>query len=86
MPWAPGVAVTELGFSYRRTKRGVVHILRHGREVATLRNGAAARFTSRAEGASHEVVQQLCARATGNYRRGNEAHAAAVRKAQRRDA
>ena len=81
-----GVAVTDLGFSYRRTKRGAVHILRNGREVATLRAGPAARFLSRAEGASFEAVQQLCAGATGNYRRGNETHAAAVRKAHGRDA
>lgn len=84
--WHGGVVVTDLGFSYRTTKGGVVHISRHGQDVATLRAGSAARFISRAEGASDEAVQQLCARATGNYRRGNEAHAATVRKAKGRGA
>ena len=62
----------DLGFSYRATAKGAVHIAREGREVTVLRDRAASRFLARAEGASFEAVQQLCARATGNYKRGNE--------------
>ena len=62
----------DLGFTYRATAQGVVHISRGGREVTVLRANAAARFLSKAEGAPFEAVQQLCARVTGNYKRGNE--------------
>ena len=65
-------ARTDLGFSYRTTARGTVRIFRGDREVVTLRAKAAAGFLSKAEGASFEAVQQLCARVTGNYKRGNE--------------
>ena len=73
-----------LGFTYRATRQGVVHISRAGREVATLRGEVAARFLSKAERASPDAVQQLCARVTGNYKRGNESRAATSRKAKRR--
>ena len=74
------------GFTYRATAKGVVHISRDGREVVTLRADAAAKFLAKAEGASAEAVQQLCARVTGNYKRGNEAVAAAVRRGKGRGA
>jgi hypothetical protein len=61
-----------LGFSYRATLQGAVQISREGREVVTLRGEAAARFLGKAQGASPEALQQLCARVTGNYKRGNE--------------
>ena len=56
------------GFAF--TTRGAeVRISHHGRHATTLRGSAAAEFLA-------EVVrvdaQQLMARATGNYRRGNE--------------
>jgi hypothetical protein len=59
-------------FSWRATKDGRVRISRAGRVVTTLGGDAARRFVSRAEGADPEVAQQLMARATGNYKRGNE--------------
>lgn len=49
------------------------------------RFGAARDFLSRAEGASVDAVQQLCARVTGNYKRGNESTAAKTRKLKGRD-
>jgi hypothetical protein len=67
-----GSAQTDLGFTYRATAKGVVHISRGGREVTILRAKAAAGFLAKADGASFDAVQQLCARATGNYKRGNE--------------
>lgn len=73
---------SNLGFAYRATARGTVHISRDGREVVTLRADAAAKLLAKAEGASFEALQQLCARATGNYKRGNEADAARARRAK----
>lgn len=73
-------AQSDLGFTYRPSGRDTVRILRHGREVSVLRGKAAERFLGKAEGASPEAVQQLCARATGNYKRGNERLAASRRR------
>jgi hypothetical protein len=61
-----------LGFSWSATKDGRVRIARDGRPVTTLAGAEAQRFLTRAEGASKETAQQLMARATGNYKRGNE--------------
>lgn len=79
-------AQTDLGFAYRATAQGVVHISRGGRGVVTLRAHAAAQFLAKAEGASWDAVQQLCARVTGNYKRGNETDASVVRNRKERDA
>jgi len=64
------------GFAYQERKNGDVAITHHGRPVVMLRKGAAARFL-------RDVVeadpQEVMARVTGNYKRGNE------RRAQVRD-
>jgi hypothetical protein len=73
-------AQPDLGFTYRASGRDAVRILRHGREVTVLRGKPAQRFLGKAEGASPEAVQQLCARVTGNYKRGNEGLAASRTK------
>jgi len=52
-----------------------VRICRNGRTVAVLRGASAERFLAKAEGASPDAIQRLCAKVTGNYRRGNEAEA-----------
>lgn len=78
-------AQPEFGFSYRATSGGAVCISRNGREVATLRSEAASRFLSRAEVASPGELQMLCAKATGNYKRGNESAASSVRRSKGRD-
>ncbi len=60
-------------FGYRATKKGEVRIDRGGRTVATVRGAEADRLLAAIEAAEDDVaVQQLLARATGNYRRGNE--------------
>jgi hypothetical protein len=59
-------------FSWRATKDGRVRISRGGRVVTTLGGDAARSFVGRAEDADPEAAQQLMARATGNYKRGNE--------------
>lgn len=68
-------AQTDLGFTFRASGQGAVHVCRYGRTVAVLRGPSAEKLLARAEGASPEGIQQLCARVTGNYRRGNEAEA-----------
>ena len=63
-------------FDHHVTKDGRVRVARGGRVVVTVAGAAADRLAAalaRAEerGDDHEV-QLLLARATGNYRRGNE--------------
>lgn len=59
-------------FGWRATKDGQVLISRAGRLVTTVRGRAAAALLGRLERADGDAAQQLLARATGNYRRGNE--------------
>jgi len=66
----------DLGFSYRHNKNGEVWIAHHGRQVTTLRGSAAADFLSELDGSALAEQQQLMARVTGNYKRGNERQAA----------
>ena len=61
-----------LGFSWARTKDGRVPISRDHRVVTTLAGAVATRFVNRVEDADPAAAQQLMARATGNYKRGNE--------------
>ena len=61
-----------LGLSGARTKDGRVRISRDHRPVTTLAGAAAARFAKRVKDADPAAAQQLMARATGNYKRGNE--------------
>ncbi|MGH3022053.1 MAG: hypothetical protein ACRDNI_00220 [Gaiellaceae bacterium] len=59
-------------FGWQATKDGRVRISWRGRVVTTLRGDPAARFLRQAETADEETVQGLLARATGNFKRGNE--------------
>jgi len=65
-----------LGFTYKRSGDGEVAISRQGRVVTTLRGRAAQVFLAEVEGAPMDAQQQAMARATGNYKRGNERTAA----------
>ncbi|MBH0117591.1 hypothetical protein I6E52_12145 [Salinibacterium sp. NG253] len=58
-------------FGFEITKSGEVRIFRAGREVVVVRGVAAANLSARL-GTSAASDQQVLARATGNYRRGNE--------------
>lgn len=60
------------GFTYRRRKSGEIEVLHHGRLAATLRGPDALDFLREVEGGSEDDAQQLMARLTGNYKRGNE--------------
>lgn len=61
-----------LGFSFRRRKNGDVEILHFGRLAATLRGRDADVFVADAGGGASAEAQQLMARLTGNFKRGNE--------------
>ncbi len=57
------------GFVYQERKNGEVAITHHGRPAAILRKTAAARFLREIETSD---PQEVMARVTGNYKRGNE--------------
>lgn len=62
------------GFTY--TERGDdVVLLHHGRPAATLRGRRAAVFLEDVTAGDERDAQELMARLTGNYRRGNERRA-----------
>ncbi len=65
-------AADPAGFRHRRRTGGDVEVLHHGRVAATLRGDAAARFLAEVESCDGHQAQQLMARLTGNYKRGNE--------------
>jgi antitoxin (DNA-binding transcriptional repressor) of toxin-antitoxin stability system len=58
-------------FTFRVTKAGQVLVSRGGRQVVTVSGSAAARLIPLL-GIDDDTDQDLLARATGNYRRGNE--------------
>lgn len=62
----------DLGFSHRVRKNGDVEILHRGRIASTLRGNKASDFLAEVEESSEDDAQQLMARITGNYKRGNE--------------
>jgi hypothetical protein len=59
-------------FSYRAARDGSVRIEYEGKTVKTLADASAARFLARVDGADELAVQLLMAKATGNFKRGNE--------------
>ena len=69
---AAAVTSADLGYSWSSTKDGRVRIARDGRTVTTLAGADARRFLTRAQAADAGGAQQLMARATGNYKHGNE--------------
>lgn len=67
---------TDLGFTYRSRKGGAVQILHRGTLASTLRGAEADAFLAEVSSCSPDEAQQLMARITGNYKRGNERMAA----------
>ena len=63
---------SDLGFTYRSRKNGDVEILHRGRVATTLRGHDAENFSAEAPDPASAEAQQLMARLTGNYKRGNE--------------
>jgi hypothetical protein len=65
-----------LHFTFRSCKSGEVQVLRRGVLASTLRGADARKFLADIASCSPEDAQQLMARVTGNYKRGNERLAA----------
>ncbi len=59
-------------FSYLARADGTIVVRYRGAPVTLLRGRAADRFTTRLDGADAAAAQQLMARVTGNFKRGNE--------------
>ena len=62
----------DLGFTYRTRKNGDIEILHQGQLATTLRGSNAKAFLSEVDTADEDSAQQLMARITGTYKRGNE--------------
>lgn len=60
------------GFSYVVRKSGDVVVTHHGVRAAVLRGRAAERFLTQVEAGDSHAAQEVMARVTGNYKRGNE--------------
>jgi len=65
------------GFAWSRRKNGDIVITHHGREATILRGRKADAFSIDVE---HGDGQELMARVTGNYKRGNERRASGHRR------
>jgi len=65
----------DLGFTFLETKNGEILIRHFGRTATTLRGHRARTFKEDIETLAFGEQQQLMARITGNYRRGNERQA-----------
>lgn len=59
-------------FSYRTSREGKVFIAWHGRTVTTLKGAKARAFLARIERLDAAQAQLVMAKATGNFKRGNE--------------
>jgi hypothetical protein len=62
----------EHNFDYETTKDGRVRIFYEGRVVTTLAGRRAAQFVEKLDELDDDGAQQLMARMTGNFKRGNE--------------
>jgi hypothetical protein len=60
------------GFTFRERKSGEIEVRHFGALAVVLRGSQADRFRVRASGATDLELQHHMARATGNFRRGNE--------------
>ncbi|MDQ3386709.1 MAG: hypothetical protein M3475_03775 [Actinomycetota bacterium] len=65
-------SVDEDALGYHERKDGTVVISYYGRAVTTLRGKEATKFTRRVEALEGREEQLLMARATGNFKWGNE--------------
>lgn len=59
-------------FSHRVTKDSKVFISYNGKQVTTLSGSKALVFLKEIQGAEHRDAQLMMAKATGNFKRGNE--------------
>jgi hypothetical protein len=66
-----------LGFVYRQRKGGVVELLHRGKLASTLSAAETVAFLAEVQSCGAGEAQQVMARLTGNYKRGNERLASA---------
>lgn len=59
-------------FTYRVSKDDKVFIAWRGQQVKILKGEAARRFVAKIAGLDHKDAQLVMAKATGNFKRGNE--------------
>ena len=59
-------------FSYRESKDQKVFIYWHGKQVKILKGKPAQKFLAQIAGLEHKEAQLVMAKATGNFKRGNE--------------
>lgn len=59
-------------FHWQRTASGEVRVSRGGRLVSVVAGGPARRLDRVPDGGDENAIQHALARATGNYKRGNE--------------
>ncbi len=62
----------DLGFTFIETKKSEIIINHYGRKATTLRGYRAIEFKEIIDISTFDEQQQLMARLTGNYKRGNE--------------
>ena len=62
----------DLGFTFIETKKKEIIINHYGKKATTLRNYRAMEFKENIDTSTFDEQQQLMARLTGNYKRGNE--------------
>ena len=60
------------GFSFQSSKNGKVFIRWHGKEALALKGPRAAKFIAEINSMDEDEAQNLMARLTGNFKRGNE--------------
>jgi hypothetical protein len=65
---------SDLGFTFK-DKSGEIQIFHHGRKATTLRGLKAVEFREEVAYTDFSAQQQIMARLTGNYKRGNEREA-----------
>ena len=63
-------------FEWRVTAGAKVLVSRGGKQVVVVAGARGAKLAAQLEAADEEQAQQLLARATGNYKHGNEKRAA----------
>ncbi len=61
-------------FTYREGKDKKVFIYWHGKQVKILKGKPAQKFLTKIAGLDHKEAQLVMAKATGNFKRGNERH------------
>ena len=59
-------------FTYQESKDQKVFIFWHGKQVKILKGKQAQKFLAKISGLAHKEAQLVMAKATGNFKRGNE--------------